>query len=221
VPNNVVFTECTFEDTVDLSSGRFEQSLIFIDSRFRKGLNLNLAQIKGDVFLLGGSVDDVDDAPQVSLSRAQIDGQLQLLAFDAKSLTAEALKVSNVVVVLDDSSVEIIILPQIDAKAISLAHTGKAAQGYIGTLNVAQGTIQSELWLQDLTIGEIDAQGLHVNGQTALDPNLTVDQKLDISDSHLGVFSWEVPLIHSSSQKCTSTSKAKQSSLGWPCEILA
>lgn len=221
VPNNIVFNECIFENAVNLSAGRFEQSLIFIDSRFRKGLKLDLAQVKGDVFLLGGSVDETVDSPQITLSRAQIEGQLQVLGLGAKSIAAQALKVRNVVFVLDDSWVETILLPQIDTESLDLGHAGPGAESHVGTLNLEQGSIRSELWLQAWNIGFIDAKGLHVNGLTALDPNVTINQKLDLSDTHLGTLTWSVPSSPSATQKCEGSPKAKQSTAGWPCEILA
>jgi hypothetical protein len=56
---------------------------------------------------------------------------------------------------------------------------------------------------------------------TAFDPNLTIDQKLDLSGARLGAFSWSVPDSASATQKCESTPPVKPSRSGWPCEILA
>jgi hypothetical protein len=218
VPNNIVFNNCTFQDAMDLSGGRFEQSLIFINSEFRHGLRLDLAQVKGDVSFIGDRFKDDADAVQISMSRAQIEGQLQIVALSAKSIVGEGLKVKNVMIVLGDDWTESIVLPQIESESLTLSHKEASREGRVGTLNVEQGSLK-ELWLQASRIGYIDAQGLRVTGVSALDPNLTVDQKLDLANAHLEALFWSVPSSPSATQKCESTVQREPTSPGWPCEI--
>ena len=220
VPNNIVFNRCTFQGPVTLSGGRFEQSLIFIDSEFSQGLRLDLAEVKGDVFLVRGSASGVQDAIQVLMTRAQIDGQLQILGLSAKSIVAEGLKAKNVLIALGDDWTESILLPQIESESLTLSHQGHNPEGRVGTLNVEQGSLSSDLWLQSSIIGYIDAKGLRVTGAAAFDPHLSVDQQLDLSNARLGALLWSIPSSSSGTKKCDPILQ-RSSGPGWPCEILA
>lgn len=202
VPNNIVFTDCEFKNAVLLSAGRFEQSLFFINSTFHKGLSLDLVQIKGDVFLMGGSVDNMGPMPQLTLHRAQIDGQLQLLAFHAKKIVGEGIKAKNLLISVDDDGLCTIDIPQIDVDSVFLGSIEAHSQHQIDTLILEQGTIR-DLYIEELKIKTIRAKGLRVSGTTDFLLDVMIMDTLDLANTHHGLFTWNVPTSH------------------WPSEILS
>jgi len=207
VPNNLVFTDCTFTETVAFSTGRFDQSLVFTNSHFKRGLLLTSAKIKGDFVISGGAAEPMGDLPglgegsvadsvrasSIVLSQSEIDGQLIVSNVNAGIVAGERLKADSVLVTLDKTPIDELLLPLIETGALTIVGAAPHSPSTIENLDLEQANVKGELWLQNVKIKELSAASLHVGGITALDPNVAITDSLNLSDSQLGQFSWAMP----------------------------
>jgi hypothetical protein len=201
VANNILFSNCIFEEPLELGNARFDQSLYFVDTVFRQGIRLDLAQIKRDLVFVGGSIraeiprfDAALDLwlPALSLNSVQVDGEIQLRRVHVKDVWGENAKAKDFTLILDDSPINTLLLPQLEVAAFSVSHGGKEAQGQIDLLGLNKASIKRVVWLRDVDISEADMSDLHSAGVTAFSPNVSVVEKLNLANSHLGDFTWDV-----------------------------
>jgi hypothetical protein len=122
----------------------------------------------------------------------QVDGEIQLTRIHVEDIAGEGVKAKDFAVTIDDFPIDTLLLPQLDTASFGISHRGREAQGQIDTLDLEQANIKSEVWLRDVDLEDIDMTGLHVGGMTAFDPNITIDGSLNITDSHLGSFTWKL-----------------------------
>ncbi len=129
VPHNIVLNNCTFQQHVEFTSARFEQSIFFINVLFREGISLDLAQIKGDLIFREGSIRTEDPerssnlnsrADQLSMNHLQVDGEIQLTGVHVESVVGEYVRGKDVRVTLDDVPIDDLVLPQLDTASFSI-----------------------------------------------------------------------------------------------------